>query len=248
MGAPSGALDSSGLPQRTAQHRCPHQCTVASTGLCSDWMGRNLCRQCAYEVAFTASAPQTKALASAVNIFCVGGIPNIICIGLYQACQSWFRNARGDTNLQHVEDYATAHISRYFGVLLLILLLGVCLNVYGPIQRFVEGTEQRAAELVKTPILRKPKIVGHMDEESPLLKAQQYQKYLDYGKGPVLYKLGSMRAGPALSHKESKQKAIKKSFIPQLYGGPHPDRHQKSAPPKTKTKAPALIHRADSSI
>jgi len=48
----------------------------------------------AYEVAFTASSPETKALASALNIFCVGGIPNFICIFLYQVCQGWFRNSR----------------------------------------------------------------------------------------------------------------------------------------------------------
>ncbi|CAB9496304.1 Peptide transporter family 1 [Seminavis robusta] len=190
----------------------------------------------AYEVAFTASAPTTKALASAVNIFCVGGIPNIICIGLYQACEGWaFRSQRGDTNLQHLEDYATAHVGRYFAVLLGILLFGVALNLYPPVRDFVDGTEQQAADLVKTPVLRKPNIVGReangaatANEQSPLLSKDkaallQHQNYLKYGKGPVLYKLGSMRAGPSLSHKESKNNAVKKSFIPQLYGGPNED-------------------------
>lgn len=197
----------------------------------------------AYEVAFTASAPQTKALASAVNIFCVGGIPNVICIGLYQACQSWFRNARGDTNLQHLKDYATAHVGNYFAVLLLILLFGICLNVYGPVREFVESTEEQAAELVKTPIIRKPNIVGRIDEESPLLRVQQHQKYMDSDKGPVLYKMGSMRAGPSLSHKESKHKAVKKSFIPELYGGLKANQSPMIAP---RTKAPAKVYRADS--
>jgi len=154
----------------------------------------------------------------------------------------------GDTNLQHLEDYATASVGKYFAVLLGILLLGVGLNVYGPIRRFVESTEQQAAELVKTPILRRtPQMKQHKaapggsgdyaDEESPLIKkknaaspllntekaaaikAQQHQQYLKYGKGPVLNKMGSMRAGLTLAHKESKKKAIKKSWIHKLYGG-----------------------------
>jgi proton-dependent oligopeptide transporter, POT family len=186
----------------------------------------------AYEVAFTASAPQTKALASAVNIFCVGGIPNIICIGLYRVCETWaFTSAtRGDTNIQHLADYATARVDRYFYVLLGILLLGIVLNLHPAVRQFVQRTEQQAAILIRTPVLRKPKIVGHAppsrrpDEESPLIvkpdaAALQHQQYLQYGSKPVLYKLGSMRAGPSLSHKESKNKAVKKSFIPKLYGG-----------------------------
>jgi proton-dependent oligopeptide transporter, POT family len=209
----------------------------------------------AYEVAFTASAPQTKALASAVNIFCVGGIPNILCIALYQACEKWAFTStrRGDTNIQHLPDYATAHVDRYFYVLLGILLFGMMLNLHPTICQFVQGTEQQAAQLIRTPILRKPiKIVGHHpaaanpsttpssrrrpiddDEESPLLwlhpkkpddaaAALKHQHYLQYGTHPILNKLGSMRAGPSLSHKESKYKAVKKSFIPKLYGGEEP--------------------------
>jgi proton-dependent oligopeptide transporter, POT family len=200
----------------------------------------------AYEVAFTASAPQTKALASALNIFCVGGIPNIICIGLYQSCQSWFRNARGDTNLSHLEDYATAHVGRYFGVLFCILLFGIALNVYGPVRRFVESTEELAADLVKTPVIRKSHILGRGDEESPLLRAQQHQKYLESSKQPVLYKMNSMRAGPSLSHKEAKHPHVKMSYIPKLYGGVNSTPKTKMIAPKNKAKAPAAIQRADS--
>jgi POT family proton-dependent oligopeptide transporter len=40
----------------------------------------------AYEVAFTASSPDKKVLASATNIFCVGGLPNLLCIMLYHGC------------------------------------------------------------------------------------------------------------------------------------------------------------------
>ena len=193
----------------------------------------------AYEVAFTASAPETKALASAVNIFCVGGIPNVICIFLYQICQGWFRNDRGDTNLSHLDDYATAHVYKYFCVLLCILLFGVALNLYGPVRRFVEGTEQTAADIIKTPMMqRTPRLQSRKggnsdgkafaDEESPLLgkhktasiiKAQRdHEDYLKHGAGPVLNKMGSMRAGPGMYNKNAnKNKPIKKGTVHRLY-------------------------------
>jgi hypothetical protein len=46
---------------------------------------------------------------------------------------------------------------------------------------------------------------------------------LKYGSGPVLYKSGSMRAGPSLGHKEgdepnkNKKKSLRKSQVGKLY-------------------------------
>jgi POT family proton-dependent oligopeptide transporter len=162
----------------------------------------------AYEAAFTASSPDTKALASAINIFCVGGIPNLFCILLYQACEGWFRNSRGDTNIQHVEDYATAHVSKYFWVLVGILLFGVFLNTLSVVRDFVDSVEKSAIDLVKTPIPSR----RAADEETPLLRKK-------FGLGPVLNKMGSMRAGPSLSHTNASPKHVKYSFIHRLYKG-----------------------------
>lgn len=162
----------------------------------------------AYEAAFTASSPETKALASAINIFCVGGIPNLFCILLYQVCQGWFRNSRGDTNIQHVEDYVTAHVSKYFWVLVGILLFGVLLNTLPVVRDFVESVEETAFDLVKTPISAR----RGADEETPLLRKK-------IGAGPVLKKMGSMRAGPSLSHTKTAQKHVKYSFIHRFYKG-----------------------------
>ena len=182
----------------------------------------------AYEVSFKASSPEKKALASAINIFSVGGIPNFVCIFLYQACQGWFRNARGDTNLQHLGDYATAHIANYFVMLLSILVFGILLNLYPSVSNFVARIENQAADLLKTPIIRRPTRAdksssGYDDEESPLLRTpktnmERHQNYLKYGKGPVLHKNASMRAGPAMSDQTSKQKKIKAKDIHKLYG------------------------------
>ena len=193
----------------------------------------------AYEVSFKASSPEKKALASAINIFSVGGIPNFICIFLYQACHGWFRNSHGDTNLQHLEDYATAHVAKYFWLLFGVLLFGIVLNLMPAVSRFVQRTEDKAADLLKTPVMKRKTRFGGTspqsdnidkspyygaDEESPLLltpttRIERHQNYLKFGKGPVLYKNASMRAGPANSQTQSKTYKVKAKHIHKLYGG-----------------------------
>jgi proton-dependent oligopeptide transporter, POT family len=144
----------------------------------------------AYEAAFVASSPSTKALASAINIFCVGGLPNLFCIGLYKLCSGWFRNTRdGSTNLTHVGDYVTANIHQYFTVLVLILIFGIILNVLPSVRDFVDSIEQRATDLVKTPLLTPRRSGG--GESTPLLR-RKFER--------PLVKMGSMRAGPSLRH------------------------------------------------
>lgn len=167
----------------------------------------------AYEVAFTASSPQTKSLASAINIFCVGGIPNALCIFLYQACQGWFRNSRGDTNIQHIADYTTAHVGHYFSVLVVILIIGVVLNVLPFIRDMVDATEKKAAEIVKTPLTphlrplqRQREGDGDVEEHTPLLGRK-------FGKEPVLIKMGSMREGPKIKAPAK----IKARYLQKLY-------------------------------
>jgi proton-dependent oligopeptide transporter, POT family len=145
----------------------------------------------AYEAAFVASSPSTKALASAINIFCVGGLPNLFCIFLYKYCSHWFRNTRdGTTNLSHINDYVTAHIDHYFAVLVFILIIGIILNLLPPVRKFVDSTEQRATDLVKTPLLSKQ--YGSGDVESTPLLRRKFER--------PLMKMGSMRAGPSLRH------------------------------------------------
>eukprot|EP00934_Nitzschia_sp_Nitz4_P002750 Nitzschia sp. Nitz4//scaffold146_size56529//29606//31567//NITZ4_006577-RA/size56529-processed-gene-0.32-mRNA-1//1//CDS//3329536638//2740//frame0 len=181
----------------------------------------------AYEMAFTASSPDTKALASATNIFCVGGLPNIVCIFLFRACQAWFENSSGTTEISHIEDYATAHVRKYFFLLLGMMGFGVIVNSLPSVRNYVSGVEERAAELVKTPVIRRDKVQRKLDndepdESSPMLTpgARRYQEYLKHGEGPVLYKMGSMRAGPTLSQSDlpgSKPKAIKYKYVQKLY-------------------------------
>ena len=182
----------------------------------------------AYEVAFTASPPEKKVLASAVNLFCVGGIPNVLCIALYQSCSSWFLNSRGTTSISRIKDYTTANVDKYFWVLFAISLVGVFVNILPPVRDFVASVEEEATEMVKTPVMKKPSrhrrltSADSSDEESPLidspmLQIKRHQAYLKYGSGPVLYKQGSMRAGPSLSRDKAAQKHLKKSLVGKLY-------------------------------
>lgn len=213
----------------------------------------------AYEVAFTASPPEKKALASALNLFCVGGIPNVLCIFLYNACRGWFRTEWGTTSIHALEDYASAQVYKYFLVLFGISVLGIVINLLPSVKNYVAAIEEKAADMVKTPVMKRPTPRMRQrqlqssastesspgitsdddegDEESPLLRAQRHQAYLKYGSGPVLYKSGSMRAGPTLGHKDadearppaygagnvvdgptkSTKKTLKKSQVGQLY-------------------------------
>lgn len=175
----------------------------------------------AYEVAFTASSPDKKALASATNIFCVGGIPNILCIILFNICSPWFENSHGTTAIGHIDEYATAKVGNYFYVLLGIMLLGVGINVLPSVRDFVDNTENQAVDLLKTPVFQKGQFRKmESDENTALLTpgSSRYEDYLKYGDAPVLYKMNSMRAGPSMSNSEiGHSKPIKYKYVSKLY-------------------------------
>merc|ERR1711983_204929 len=77
--------------------------------------GEIFCYSTIYDAAFTIAPQKRKGLASAIALFFMGGIPNFICMGLYNACNVWFPN--GDT----IEDYAESKVYNY-----LWLLTGIC--------------------------------------------------------------------------------------------------------------------------
>lgn len=111
----------------------------------------------AYEVAFKASPPEQKVLASALNLFAVGGIPNLLCLVLYNLCQSWFLPTTGKSNhsISNLEDYVTADLHKYFLVLFLISCTGILVNTFPSVHKYVRSVEESAAGAIKTPILRK---------------------------------------------------------------------------------------------
>ena len=168
----------------------------------------------AYEVAFTAAPPQKKALASAINLFNVGGVPNIVCIGLYHICARWFHNADGNSNIHTLEHYAQAHIYKYFLVLWFIALGGVLINVHPSIKKWVMSIEETAADAIKTPkatpILSRRK-QERAEDARVATQIKNHQQFLKYGTGPILYKSNSMRAAPFL--KKTDPKALKRQQV-----------------------------------
>ena len=172
----------------------------------------------AYEAAFMAAPPQHKAQASAVNLFCIGGIPNILCIALYHIGARWFTNSKGNRNISDIEDYVEARVSNYFWVLFFICVFGVIVNLLPQVKNYVAAIEEEAAATLKTPTAT-PKItkgrpplrserLEEMDaqERTALLsKVKKRQSYVKFGTRPTLYKQASFRAGPTL-HRLSQQR------------------------------------------
>lgn len=176
-------------------------------------MGEIFVVSSAYEAAFKAAPPRKKALASAINLFAVGGLPNMLCIILYNVCRKWFQNSEGTANIRTIKNYTEAQVGKYFWVLFGISLLGVVVNLIPSVRDWVDKLEEVAAEAIKTPS-GTPKLANRKkqreegnDENSPLMRTRQHQKYLDYGSGPILHKSGSMRAAPFLrKNDETSQK------------------------------------------
>ena len=175
----------------------------------------------AYELAFTVAPAKMKSVASAANLFMVGGVPNVFCIMLYNACRQWFLNSRGEAHIHKLKDYASAKVVNYFWLLEVVALFGVIINIMPSIKDWVASIEEAAAETVKSPMTT-PNIRKNLmqrrkfrkqqsdssrtDEETPLVSsAQKHANYLKYGNGPELMKMGSMRAGASSSLKKSQR-------------------------------------------
>lgn len=188
----------------------------------------------AYEVAFTASPLDKKVLASATNIFCVGGLPNMICIVLFRFCSRWFTNSDGNENIGHIKDYTTAHVGNYFMLLFYVMVFGVLINVLPCVREYVELIEEQALDFMKTPTVtslirrqQRKQEEDYVDEENSSLivttpRTKKYHQYLEYGSGPIYTRTSSMRAGPSLSRSDipgGKVKKIKYKAISKLYGG-----------------------------
>jgi POT family proton-dependent oligopeptide transporter len=111
----------------------------------------------AYEVAFKASPPEQKVLSSALNLFCVGGIPNLLCLVLYNLCRGWFMPTTGKSSksISSLEDYVSAEVYKYFLVLFCIACLGIIVNTLPSVHNYVKTVEENATDAIKTPILRK---------------------------------------------------------------------------------------------
>lgn len=161
----------------------------------------------AYEVAFTASPPNKKAFACAFNLFCIGGIPNMLSLGLYRMCDQWFHNNEGSGNIHLIRDYSEAHVANYFVVLLGIVTLGVLVNLLPPVRNWIASVERKAADASSgsvastpkptpksTPKSKKMAQIKDGKETDPLLKALDHKKYMDDAKKPQIYRMNTLKA------------------------------------------------------
>lgn len=101
----------------------------------------------AYEAAFNIAPKEQKAFASAINLFCIGGIPNFISSALYNACSDWFLTSTGATHLAGTGDYVDTQYTKFFWLLFGIQVFGVLLNLIPPIKKWVQKTEDTARYL-----------------------------------------------------------------------------------------------------
>ncbi len=152
-----------------------------------------------YEVAFMASPPNKKAFACAFNLFCIGGLPNVVSLALYQTCRRWFQNASGSGNIGRIKDYSEAHVANYFWVLFGIILFGVVINSCQPVRAWITSVEQRAANAASKSVPSTPKVRSvpfekKSTEADPLLKEKEKLRYLEQGTQANLYRANTMKA------------------------------------------------------
>ena len=175
----------------------------------------------AYEVAFTAAPPEQKVLASALNLFCVGGIPNLLCLVLYNLCSSWFVPTTKKISISRLEDYVSAEVYKYFMVLLGVALLGVIINLLPAVQNFVRSVEEAATESIKTPNLKTPLARRRKDrkrsnESDPNKKQYRRQQSDDSSNSTVDETDEEVEASPLLRMQRHKA-YLKYGSGPQLY-------------------------------
>ena len=147
----------------------------------------------AYEVAFTASPPNRKGFACAFNLFFIGGLPNMVSLGLYKLCDQWFRNGSGKGNIGLIKDYSEAHVGKYFCLLFGIVMLGVVVNSLPSVREWIAFVEDRAA-LASSGKPSKPQVQPKKGEDEPLLKTNKHMKYLEEGEEAHIYRANTMKA------------------------------------------------------
>ena len=96
----------------------------------------------AYDVTFTIAPKEQKALASGLNLFVIGTLSNFICIGMYNACESWFPTDSTDPS-----EYAGAKVYNYLWILFSISCGGSLFNLLPPVSSWLEQVMDQAIEL-----------------------------------------------------------------------------------------------------
>jgi hypothetical protein len=100
-----------------------------------------------FETAYVIAPPEQKGLASSINLFFVGAVPNVLSILVYNACKDWFPVGDAKTPGAVLQDYAESKLYNYFWLMTGLVFLAVIINVLPPVTRWVERLEQTALDV-----------------------------------------------------------------------------------------------------
>jgi proton-dependent oligopeptide transporter, POT family len=109
------------------------------------------------EATFSIAPPEQKGLASALNQFLTLALSSFICVALNNAFSEWFPHpqpddgTRGDDNSSvnsATEMYANSEMSKFLWVTFGITLLGIVVNVFGPVKRWADFLHQNSIQAV----------------------------------------------------------------------------------------------------
>lgn len=103
----------------------------------------------AYEATFVVAPKEQKALASAINLFMIGGLPNFICMGLDNAARPWFETSDGYGNITTLAAYSETNIQNFWFTLMGIAVAGIAINLLPPVKNWVDGAILVARENLK---------------------------------------------------------------------------------------------------
>jgi proton-dependent oligopeptide transporter, POT family len=101
------------------------------------------------EATFSIAPPEQKGLASALNQFLTVALSSFICVGLNNAFSEWFPQptANGTGGESSVtEQYANSEMGKFLWVTFGITLLGIVVNVLGPVKRWADSLHQGAIQ------------------------------------------------------------------------------------------------------
>jgi proton-dependent oligopeptide transporter, POT family len=105
------------------------------------------------EATFTIAPPEQKGLASALNLFLTMAVSNFICVALNNAFSDWFpkqQSANGKGSDTATEVYANSEMGKFLWVIFGITLLGIVVNIFGPVKRWAESLHQDAVQATTT--------------------------------------------------------------------------------------------------
>jgi proton-dependent oligopeptide transporter, POT family len=106
------------------------------------------------EATFSIAPPEQKGLASALNQFSTVALSSFICVALNNAFSGWFpqhpATGSDSSNTSVTELYANSEMGKFLWVTFGIALLGIVVNILGPVKRWAETLHQGAGKAAVT--------------------------------------------------------------------------------------------------